>query len=96
MNLTQNWGDGIALTELAMLQISTDWESLLFLHSKGKGLFATRNIHKGETIFVEKPVVSSQFLWNALYRYKGERRVVGFKTGGTLSSPTLMSCITKP
>ncbi|KAG6926253.1 SMYD family member 5, partial [Chelydra serpentina] len=36
----------------------------------GKGLFATRNIHKGETIFLEKPVVSSQFLWNALYRYK--------------------------
>uniref|UniRef100_A0A674IR73 SET domain-containing protein n=1 Tax=Terrapene triunguis TaxID=2587831 RepID=A0A674IR73_9SAUR len=63
---------------------------------KGKGLFATRNIHKGETIFVEKPVVSSQFLWNALYRYKGERRVIGFKTRGTLSSPTLMSCITKP
>ncbi|XP_037754313.1 SET and MYND domain-containing protein 5 [Chelonia mydas] len=37
---------------------------------KGKGLFATRNIHKGETIFLEKPVVSSQFLWNMLYRYK--------------------------
>ncbi|XP_067389643.1 histone-lysine N-trimethyltransferase SMYD5 [Emydura macquarii macquarii] len=38
--------------------------------SKGKGLFATRNIRKGETIFSEKPVVSSQFLWNALCRYK--------------------------
>ncbi|XP_074848313.1 protein-lysine N-trimethyltransferase SMYD5 isoform X2 [Carettochelys insculpta] len=37
---------------------------------KGKGLFAIRNIRKGETIFSEKPVVSSQFLWNALYRYK--------------------------
>uniref|UniRef100_A0ACB8E9C1 SET and MYND domain-containing protein 5 n=1 Tax=Sphaerodactylus townsendi TaxID=933632 RepID=A0ACB8E9C1_9SAUR len=38
--------------------------------AKGKGLFATRNIRKGETIFVEKPVVSAQFLWNALYKYK--------------------------
>uniref|UniRef100_A0A8D0AXU0 Protein-lysine N-trimethyltransferase SMYD5 n=1 Tax=Salvator merianae TaxID=96440 RepID=A0A8D0AXU0_SALMN len=38
--------------------------------AKGKGLFATRNIQKGETIFVEKPVVSAQFLWNALYKYK--------------------------
>ncbi|XP_053258103.1 histone-lysine N-trimethyltransferase SMYD5 [Podarcis raffonei] len=37
---------------------------------KGKGLFATRNIKKGETIFVEKPVVSAQFLWNALYKYR--------------------------
>ncbi|XP_029450485.1 SET and MYND domain-containing protein 5 isoform X2 [Rhinatrema bivittatum] len=37
---------------------------------KGKGLFATRSIRKGETIFQEKPVVASQFLWNALYRYK--------------------------
>lgn len=45
---------------------------LLCLHPKGKGLFATRNIHKGETIFMEKPVVSSQFLWNAWYNYKGE------------------------
>ncbi|XP_060103236.1 histone-lysine N-trimethyltransferase SMYD5 [Heteronotia binoei] len=38
--------------------------------TKGKGLFATRKIRKGETIFVEKPVVSAQFLWNALYKYK--------------------------
>uniref|UniRef100_A0A8C8RDN3 Protein-lysine N-trimethyltransferase SMYD5 n=1 Tax=Pelusios castaneus TaxID=367368 RepID=A0A8C8RDN3_9SAUR len=38
--------------------------------SKGKGLFATGHIHKGETIFSEKPVVSSQFLWNALCKYK--------------------------
>ncbi|XP_059327277.1 histone-lysine N-trimethyltransferase SMYD5 isoform X1 [Ammospiza nelsoni] len=37
---------------------------------KGKGLFATRNIRKGETVFVERPVVSSQFLWNALYNYR--------------------------
>ncbi|XP_042326120.1 SET and MYND domain-containing protein 5 isoform X2 [Sceloporus undulatus] len=38
--------------------------------AKGKGLFATRNIQKGETIFVEKPVVAAQFLWNALYKYR--------------------------
>ncbi|KAJ1212993.1 hypothetical protein NDU88_000632 [Pleurodeles waltl] len=42
-----------------------------FINSvKGKGLFATRNIRKGETIFKEKPLVSTQFLWNALYRYR--------------------------
>ncbi|KAG8134159.1 putative SET and MYND domain-containing protein [Naja naja] len=38
--------------------------------AKGKGLFATRNIRKGDMIFVEKPVVSAQFLWNALYKYR--------------------------
>ncbi|NP_001085635.1 SET and MYND domain-containing protein 5 [Xenopus laevis] len=37
---------------------------------KGKGLFAIRTIRKGETIFQEKPLVSSQFQWNALYRYR--------------------------
>ncbi|KAM4707608.1 protein-lysine N-trimethyltransferase SMYD5 [Discoglossus pictus] len=37
---------------------------------KGKGLFATRSIRKGETIFQERPLVSSQFQWNALYRYR--------------------------
>lgn len=43
-----------------------------FVPSQGKGLFATRSIRKGEAVFVEKPVVSSQFLWNALYNYRGE------------------------
>ncbi|XP_041057438.1 SET and MYND domain-containing protein 5 isoform X1 [Carcharodon carcharias] len=37
---------------------------------KGKGLFASKDIRKGETIFVEQPIVSAQFLWNALYKYK--------------------------
>ncbi|XP_010006432.1 PREDICTED: SET and MYND domain-containing protein 5 [Chaetura pelagica] len=37
---------------------------------EGKGLFATRKIRRGETVFVERPVVSSQFLWNALYHYR--------------------------
>lgn len=46
------------------------------LPRQGKGLFATKNICKGETVFVERPVVSSQFLWNALYNYRGEQMVV--------------------
>ncbi|XP_048952090.1 protein-lysine N-trimethyltransferase SMYD5 isoform X2 [Canis lupus baileyi] len=38
--------------------------------AKGKGLFATQLIRKGETVFVERPLVAAQFLWNALYRYR--------------------------
>ncbi|KAM3938498.1 protein-lysine N-trimethyltransferase SMYD5 [Leptodactylus fuscus] len=42
-----------------------------FINSgKGRGLFAARSIRKGDTIFQEKPLVSSQFQWNALYRYR--------------------------
>uniref|UniRef100_A0A8P4GD67 Protein-lysine N-trimethyltransferase SMYD5 n=1 Tax=Dicentrarchus labrax TaxID=13489 RepID=A0A8P4GD67_DICLA len=37
---------------------------------KGKGLFAKKSIKKGEAIFLERPLVSAQFLWNALYKYK--------------------------
>uniref|UniRef100_A0A8C8H3G1 Protein-lysine N-trimethyltransferase SMYD5 n=1 Tax=Oncorhynchus tshawytscha TaxID=74940 RepID=A0A8C8H3G1_ONCTS len=37
---------------------------------KGKGLFAKKAIKKGDTIFVERPLVSSQFLWNSQYKYK--------------------------
>ncbi|XP_018584328.1 protein-lysine N-trimethyltransferase SMYD5 isoform X1 [Scleropages formosus] len=37
---------------------------------KGKGLFARKGIRKGETIFVERPVVCAQFLWNSLYKYR--------------------------
>ncbi|KAI3351564.1 hypothetical protein L3Q82_020402 [Scortum barcoo] len=37
---------------------------------KGKGLFAKRSIKKGDVIFREQPLVSAQFLWNALYKYK--------------------------
>lgn len=37
---------------------------------KGKGLFATRTIRKGTTIFIERPVVCAQFLWNAAYKYR--------------------------
>ncbi|XP_076103229.1 protein-lysine N-trimethyltransferase SMYD5-like [Mytilus galloprovincialis] len=37
---------------------------------KGKGLFAKKNINKGDVIFEETPIVSTQFLWNELYKYK--------------------------
>uniref|UniRef100_A0A8C7DT41 Protein-lysine N-trimethyltransferase SMYD5 n=1 Tax=Oncorhynchus kisutch TaxID=8019 RepID=A0A8C7DT41_ONCKI len=37
---------------------------------KGKGLFAKKAIKKGDTIFIERPLVSAQFLWNSLYKYK--------------------------
>ncbi|CAG08321.1 unnamed protein product [Tetraodon nigroviridis] len=37
---------------------------------KGKGLFAKRSFRKGDTIFTERPLVSAQFLWNSLYKYK--------------------------
>ncbi|XP_023655717.1 protein-lysine N-trimethyltransferase SMYD5 [Paramormyrops kingsleyae] len=37
---------------------------------KGKGLFAKKSIRKGETIFVERPLVCAQFLWNAQYNYR--------------------------
>ncbi|XP_016336704.1 SET and MYND domain-containing protein 5-like [Sinocyclocheilus anshuiensis] len=37
---------------------------------KGKGLFAKKPLKKGGTIFIEQPLVSSQFLWNALYKYR--------------------------
>ena len=36
---------------------------------KGKGLFANKNFKEGEVIFEEKPLVCSQFLWNAMYKY---------------------------
>ena len=38
--------------------------------AKGRGLFATRDFVKGETIFREKPLVRVQFSWNRLYEYK--------------------------
>ncbi|XP_064367728.1 histone-lysine N-trimethyltransferase SMYD5 isoform X3 [Dromaius novaehollandiae] len=44
--------------------------TLHLTETQGKGLFATRSIRKGDTIVVERPVVASQFLWNALYNYR--------------------------
>ncbi|TRY98772.1 hypothetical protein DNTS_025508 [Danionella cerebrum] len=37
---------------------------------KGRGLFAKKSFKKGDSIFAEKPLVSSQFLWNAMYKYR--------------------------
>uniref|UniRef100_A0A3Q1AXZ7 Protein-lysine N-trimethyltransferase SMYD5 n=1 Tax=Amphiprion ocellaris TaxID=80972 RepID=A0A3Q1AXZ7_AMPOC len=37
---------------------------------QGKGLFAKKSIKKGDSIFIERPLVAAQFLWNALYKYK--------------------------
>uniref|UniRef100_H3ALH6 SMYD family member 5 n=1 Tax=Latimeria chalumnae TaxID=7897 RepID=H3ALH6_LATCH len=53
---------------------------------KGKGLFATRGIRKGEVVFIEKPLVSAQFLWNALYRYRGKVKVLKFLDNCFLSA----------
>ena len=39
------------------------------LFFKGKGLFASQGLKKGDVIFEEKPLVSSQFLWNEFYKY---------------------------
>ena len=36
---------------------------------KGKGLFAIKSYQEGEVIFEEKPLVCSQFSWNAMYKY---------------------------
>eukprot|EP00052_Salpingoeca_macrocollata_P011322 m.87129 g.87129 ORF g.87129 m.87129 type:complete len:428 (-) comp18005_c0_seq1:37-1320(-) len=37
---------------------------------KGKGLFAVRDFQAGETILVEEPIVSAQFSWNKLCKYR--------------------------
>lgn len=36
---------------------------------KGVGLFATKDLRPGDVIFEEKPLVSSQFVWNETYGY---------------------------
>lgn len=62
------------------------------LPSQGKGLFATQLIRKGETIFVERPLVAAQFLWNALYRYRGEH-IPCLMAAGPAASVHGESCI---
>lgn len=57
---------------------------------QGKGLFAKRSIKKGETIFIERPLVSAQFLWNALYKYKGEMLV---NTASHIQRTTYKICL---
>ncbi|XP_075868140.1 protein-lysine N-trimethyltransferase SMYD5 [Nelusetta ayraudi] len=51
-------------------KVSASVEVRFIDNIKGKGLFARRSIRKGETVFFERPVVSAQFLWNSLYKYK--------------------------
>lgn len=59
----------MCISDLSALPVNT-----LYVHFfQGKGLFAKRPFKKGETIFTEHPLVSAQFLWNALYKYKGEQ-----------------------
>lgn len=38
--------------------------------AKGKGLFALKQIKKGDIIFEENPLVCCQFSWNKAYKYK--------------------------
>ncbi|XP_008324735.1 protein-lysine N-trimethyltransferase SMYD5 [Cynoglossus semilaevis] len=51
-------------------KVSNSVEVRLIDKVKGKGLFAKRSIKKGEAIFIERPLVCAQFLWNSLYKYK--------------------------
>ncbi|XP_062574950.1 histone-lysine N-trimethyltransferase SMYD5-like [Saccostrea cucullata] len=37
---------------------------------KGKSLIAKQNFEEGDVLFEERPLVSSQFLWNEFYKYK--------------------------
>merc|ERR1711881_222779 len=38
--------------------------------NKGRALYAKCNFSADSVLFEEKPLVSSQFLWNTLYKYK--------------------------
>lgn len=42
---------------------------IISTEARGRGLFATRQFQKGETIFEENPLVSCQFSWNSTYGY---------------------------
>ena len=37
---------------------------------QGRGLFSKTSIEKGAVILQEKPIVSAQFAWNELYKYR--------------------------
>ncbi len=37
---------------------------------QGRGVFATRDFKKGETVVKDYPIVTCQFAWNQLYSYK--------------------------
>ncbi|KAK7571815.1 hypothetical protein V9T40_014287 [Parthenolecanium corni] len=40
-----------------------------YIEGKGRCLFATQPFKKGETIFVEDPIIACQFAWNKSYDY---------------------------
>ncbi|RXN35175.1 SET and MYND domain-containing 5 [Labeo rohita] len=63
---------------------------------KGKGLFAKRPFKKGDTIFIEQPLVSSQFLWNALYKYRAEENARRLSGLPALSLPHPELCKVRP
>lgn len=75
--------------------------------NKGKGLFACQEFTKGDVIFEEVPLVSSQFLWNEFYKYhacefclksletaeKMARRLASIPT---LTLPQSQNCLVRP
>lgn len=59
-----------AETKTCTTQFSFDNVSIKKVNQqKGKGLFANKAFREGQVIFEEKPLVCSQFLWNAMYKY---------------------------
>uniref|UniRef100_A0AAR2J219 Protein-lysine N-trimethyltransferase SMYD5 n=1 Tax=Pygocentrus nattereri TaxID=42514 RepID=A0AAR2J219_PYGNA len=51
----------------------TFYRTLIRVYAKfiwGLRLFAKKLFKKGDTIFIEQPLVCAQFLWNALYKYR--------------------------
>ncbi len=63
---------GFSHLALQTANINVLFDNYWIISPQGKGLFAKKPFKKGDTIFIEKPLVSSQFLWNALYKYRGE------------------------
>lgn len=51
-------------------QDNSSYATQLINDVKGKGMICTKLIQKEDIIFVEKPMVSSQFLWSKTYGYK--------------------------
>ena len=73
---------------------------------KGRGLIATRDFVKGETLFREKPMVSCQFSWNAEYGYRcchncmepletAQENVIRLSGNSNLLLPYTDSCTTR-
>jgi hypothetical protein len=65
---SENNFSGSVLTKMAGIESGVVVQ--VISESKGRGLVATREFVKGETLFREKPMVSCQFSWNVDYGYK--------------------------